>query len=281
MNGRTTSRWLVGVAIAALAPGCAGFPSSRREPTDWQSLGKSQPPINDTYSGGSTGTGNGYAHNGASPGNGSGTVVQAGGVSNPANPALGYLPQVPPVPGQEQPGGGGTLPTPRPLPTDPLAPQGPPGTPGTGGTPPTPGAPGTPTALPPGAKPNDPNVLRAPSALGARLGLGPNEVPTDRVVDLTQQLAVALAQNRDLQARIRELEAQGLAREQALAEAVREVETASAEVAKTRAAFLAMRAEIAALQKTVALMEKDEIETLKLVIESLKKLLAAQRGGSP
>jgi hypothetical protein len=142
---------------------------------------------------------------------------------------------------------------------------------GQSGTPPSPGK-QIPTVRFPGV-PVEPNTPRTQTTTVAKQNTAPAEVPADRVVDLTQRLATALAQNKELLAKIRELEAAGVKREQALAEALREVETASAEVAKTRATILALRTEVTALQKTVQQMEKDDVEILRMVIKALEKQL--------
>ncbi|AMV25025.1 hypothetical protein VT84_11555 [Gemmata sp. SH-PL17] len=156
--------------------------------------------------------------------------------------------------------------------------------PGAPGNPAAPGAPGNPvtpgTGVPggpgvPGA-PN-PNVLPAPTVYGKTWNLGPNEVPTDRVVELTRQLELVFAQNRELVARIKELENQGLKREQALVEAMREVEAAQAEVDKARGIISTQKSDITALQEKIRQLEREDIEMLKLMIGALEKLLPPAR----
>ncbi len=125
---------------------------------------------------------------------------------------------------------------------------------------------------PPRSMPGD-HVRTDPTVYGGRLNLGPYETPADRVIDLTRQLEAVAAQNRGLLGRIRELEALGAGREHALNEALREVQAAEEEIAKTRGTLAGQKSEITALQEKIRQLEKEDIETLKLVIAALEKLL--------
>jgi hypothetical protein len=120
-----------------------------------------------------------------------------------------------------------------------------------------------------------PNVRPDPTWNGGRLNLRPGEVPSDRVFDLTRQLELVLAQNRELSARIVELERQGIGREQALVEALREVEAAEAEVAKARGIIAGQKSDLTLLQAQIRQMEREDIELLRLVIAALEKTLPA------
>ncbi len=99
-------------------------------------------------------------------------------------------------------------------------------------------------------------------------------MPTDRVVDLSKHLEATLAQNRDLLARIKELESLGSTREQALAEAMREIDTTNAEALKGRAA---LQAQVLALQGKVKQLEEEDIIFLRAVIEALGRLLPPEK----
>lgn len=123
----------------------------------------------------------------------------------------------------------------------------------------------------------DPHLRSDPTLYGGRLGLNPNEMPIEKVIDLSRQLEAAAAQNRVLLGRVRELEALGHTREQALQEAVRDVEAALAEVDRARGTLATQRAEIVTLQKKIQQMEQEDIETLKLMIAALEKLLPPPR----
>jgi multidrug efflux pump subunit AcrA (membrane-fusion protein) len=162
-------------------------------------------------------------------------------------------------------GVGDPLPQPRPVPPNGNPPP-PAGYPrgGPGG----PAGPGGPVAA------NDPHRRQTPTVTGGMLELAPYEVPTDRVLELGKQLELALAQNRELVARIKDLEALGYGREQALAEATRVVEGASAEAAAARAALQAAQAQVAALQEKLRGIEREDINLFKAIIEALGKLLA-------
>lgn len=118
-----------------------------------------------------------------------------------------------------------------------------------------------------------PHVRVTPTATGGILNLAPNEQPIDKVVDLARQLATAEDENRVLRARIRELEATGLSREQAIAEMVREVETATAEVTATQTSLKMQRAEVTALKARLRQMEEEDIRNLKELIEALEEFL--------
>jgi predicted RNase H-like nuclease (RuvC/YqgF family) len=108
--------------------------------------------------------------------------------------------------------------------------------------------------------------------------LAPSEVPVDRVVALSVQLEMLAAQNRDLCARIKELEANGATREQALNEAVRDAEAATAEATRLRAQVQSLRAENAALQLRLQQMEEEDIRTLRAMIAVLERILNAPPG---
>lgn len=131
-----------------------------------------------------------------------------------------------------------------------------------------------PGAVPDGAMaPGGGHIRAVPTATGARLGLGPNEVPADRVVELSEKVQAAKFENQALISRIRELEAVAAGRETSLFEAIREVEAASAEVSKARADLAALRAEVAAARDRLRQIEKEDVDTLKAVIAGLEKLL--------
>jgi hypothetical protein len=194
-----------------------------------------------------------------------GTVIATGGVGTPGAQA--------PPPGGGQPN---VIPAPRPLPVSP-PPGWPPGVPvPPNGQPPpqmmpTPGAPPGYVLPNPGA---DPHLRISPTVTGARLNLAPYEVPADRVVELSKNLEIALAQNRDLVGRIKELETRGIGREQALAEAVREIDAITAAGLRERSA---LQAQILALQGKVKQLEEEDIIFLRAVIEALGKLLPPEK----
>jgi hypothetical protein len=109
-----------------------------------------------------------------------------------------------------------------------------------------------------------------PTVTGGALELAPWEVPTDRVVELSKQLELAQAQNRDLLARIKQLEGLGLGREQALVEAMREIDTVTTDAARTRAA---LQTQIAVLQDRIRRLEAEDVKFLQAVIDALKQLV--------
>jgi len=200
-----------------------------------------------------------------------GTVIAAGGVGSRELPTNSQVPQnaigdgmmpQPMLPPSPPPA---TLPQPRPLPSTPNWPK--------NAQPPQPGQPqpgtpgymmGSPTQF------ADPHLRANPTVTGDRLGLAPWEVPADRVLALTKQLDSLVAQNAALSARIKELEGLGLGREQALLEAMREVETTTAAASKERTA---LQGQIAGLQGRIKQLEEEDIVFLRAVIDALNKLL--------
>lgn len=236
---------LLALAVAA-APGCVGvggtsFPvTSRAAPP-----GKSPPPPPDNPA--------------------PATVVKAGGVQAPA---------IPPVP-----------PTPLPVPPPTAQPTAPPGggpaapaLPGASGPSPPPVTPAVPGPWVGGAVGFGPTQRIAPTAVGSLLQLGPNDNALDRVVELAKQLEAAHHANAGLSGKLKELESLGVGREQALAEALREVESATGEVSRARADLVALRRELQALRQRLEQLEKEDVETLQLVIAALDRLLTNPRG---
>jgi hypothetical protein len=121
---------------------------------------------------------------------------------------------------------------------------------------------------------NGSNVRATPTVSGGILGLGPNEQPLDRVLEMAKQIDAREIENKVLQARIKTLEANAASREDSLNESIREVETATTEVMKARNDLANLRKELASVKSKLSLAEKDEIETLKLIVEALEKVLA-------
>ena len=76
---------------------------------------------------------------------------------------------------------------------------------------------------------------------------------------------------------VRDLEALGVNREQALAEAFREAEAASLEVARSRDQIKEMGAEITALRNKLRQLQQEDIETLRAVLAALDRLLPPAR----
>jgi hypothetical protein len=200
-----------------------------------------------------------------------GTVIAAGGTARgPQEPPLAMPP--PPMPIPKPP----TANPPAPLPANPPAPlplpqQWPPQA--------NAGQPQAPVSPPYSYYPQqipfaDPHVRANPTVTGGRLQLAPWEAPADRVFELTRQMEVLLAQNSALLARVKELELLGVAREQSLAEAAREIETITTAGAKERAT---LRTQIDQLNAKIEELEKEDIKVLEAVIEALKKLLPPEK----
>jgi septal ring factor EnvC (AmiA/AmiB activator) len=123
------------------------------------------------------------------------------------------------------------------------------------------------------APPADPHVRMTPTAAGALLNLGPNESAVDKAVDLARRLEACIADNQMLTARVKSLQATGEGREQALAEAMRDVESATNDVVRSRADLEALRKENAVLRDRLRQLEKEDLETLRIVISALERLL--------
>jgi hypothetical protein len=254
VEGRAQLRPCLCILLATLATGCG----SVREflhidqvayPADWSKT-QPYPPDNSLLDRSAIGETNNPAN----------TAVQAAGMSGNGAPPGG------------QPAQPNQLQAPTPLPATTPTGQPPYAQPGANSGQPgiNPGQPGTPVY---GMQPGDPHLRTMPTAMGGRLDLAPWEVPADRVVELSKQLETLNALNRSLLARIRELEAHGATREQSLAEAVRDVERADDEVARTRSTLQISREDAAVLRARLQVMEKEDIETLKAVILALDRLL--------
>jgi len=117
----------------------------------------------------------------------------------------------------------------------------------------------------------NPHLRSTPTATGAILNLGPNEVPADRVVELAQKVDTLSAQIAVMHGRIREMEALAVSREQSIAEARRESEYLTTEVAR-------YRGEIEILKAQLSKLEREDVELLRLVIAALEKLLGGPGG---
>jgi hypothetical protein len=269
MGGR--GFFLSGVCVlAAVSAGCVGSRADQDSPlfyiprpTGWrdksarQTLDNTVPPIASPVAGtapGATTAGQPTNPGQAPPG------VQPAGLSGAARPG-GVVPAGMADVAQPLP----VLPPPTPVPGSPSSPP---------GVPPTPGTPGVPTVT---GAPYGPHSRVAPTVAGGLLNLGPNEIPTDRVVELAKMIEAAGIENRALLNRIRDLEATAVGREQAIAETLRDVEAASAEVARSKAEVETLRKDIATLRDRLELVEKEDVETLRLVIEALEKLLETPR----
>ncbi|MCS7270146.1 MAG: hypothetical protein NZ703_03590 [Gemmataceae bacterium] len=125
---------------------------------------------------------------------------------------------------------------------------------------------------------SDPHQRNLPTVFGDRLELGPGENPLERVVELTRELETVTLHNRSLIDRLRQLEAQSQTREQALNEAVRQVEAATQEVNRARSQIELLQNEVATLQAQIRQMEKEDVELLRAVIQALERLLGERRG---
>ncbi len=127
---------------------------------------------------------------------------------------------------------------------------------------------------PPRPLPMDPHQRTTPTVTGGRLELEPHENPLERVLVLSQQLEAAVAQNQTLQSRIQELQAQGQTREQALNEAIRQVEQATLEVERSRRQIQELQQSVEQLQQDLRQLEQEDIELFRAIIAALEKLLA-------
>jgi hypothetical protein len=123
----------------------------------------------------------------------------------------------------------------------------------------------------------DPHQRSTPTVVGDRLELGPTDNPLERMVELTRELESLSLYNRSLQERIQQLEAQQQVREQALTEAVRQVEAATQEVTRSRNQIEQLQNEVTMLQAQIRQMEKEDVELLRAVISTLEKLLGERR----
>ncbi len=175
-----------------------------------------------------------------------GTVVAVSGQLPPI-PVVPAQP-APPMPEPKFPATGLPLNPPRPLPL-PM---------------PYPGAPG---AIGGSSGFADPNFRATPTVYGGRWELGPNEQPLGRLIEQSRLLDAAVAQNRELLARVRELETLGKTRDQALTEAAREID-ALAPAAKDRPALLK---QIEDLRGRVKQLEDEDVALFEDILRFLNR----------
>ncbi|HEX4610281.1 MAG TPA: hypothetical protein VH092_18975 [Urbifossiella sp.] len=185
--------------------------------------------------------------------------------SNASAPAGPLAPPGGPPGGVVQAGGQTTPP-----PVSSLPPPGP--------TPPPAALPGGPVTIAPapGAAidPYGPHVRTDPSISGRILGLGPGEIPMDRVLELSKRVDAVVAQNTFLTTQIQGLEAYAKLREQALAESIRGEETATADAARARGELTVARADATAARTRLDQVEQEDIDTLRSLITVLERLVS-------
>jgi hypothetical protein len=116
-----------------------------------------------------------------------------------------------------------------------------------------------------------------PTVRGELLGLNPAENGVEKAVELARRNEQLQAEIKALQARIAGMEVAAKAREEAVAESVRETEAATVEVIRARADLQATRKALATAKERLKQAEEDELETLKLIVMALEKLLAATK----
>jgi hypothetical protein len=154
-------------------------------------------------------------------------------------------------------------------------------------SPPTEPKPVPPPALPPlDATPlptswpqvyGDEHRRETPTVRGERLDLRPADTGIEKAIELARQNEQLQAEIRALQAKVAVLEQSATAREEAIAESVREVEAATVEVIRAKGDLQEARKTATALREQLLKAERDEFETLKLIAAALEKALAAPK----
>jgi hypothetical protein len=114
----------------------------------------------------------------------------------------------------------------------------------------------------------------APTVYGSRLHVPPGESAAGRVLALTEQTAAAKAENDRLAERIRGLEAEVEAGQQALARATDEVMETRKELTNARTDLERWKQEIATLRERLGAADKDNLSTLQSTVVLLQQLLA-------
>ncbi len=251
----------LGVWALVAATGCTQLPGRGLSGTTYHPAGvapgKSDPAPTDYLPKASTAPGPvaGALTPAAAAGTAPANVTPAGG--QPPVPTLPPASPLPPPAGLSAP------------PTQPPAPQPVTGTPGVALPVPQPVT-GTPGMAP---WATDPHKRDTPTAGGAILNLAPGELPLDRMVAMQQQVDAVARESAVLAARVRELQSLGKDREHALAEAVREVDTAIAEAARAKGEAAGARLDAATVRAQLERQEREEVETLRAVIAALERLL--------
>ena len=116
-----------------------------------------------------------------------------------------------------------------------------------------------------------------PTVRGERLDLRPTDTGIEKAIELARQNEQLQSEIRALQAKIAGLEQAATAREEAIAETMREVESATVEVIRARGDLQAARRTTQQLQEQLRKAERDELETLKLIVTALETALAAPK----
>lgn len=116
-----------------------------------------------------------------------------------------------------------------------------------------------------------------PTVRGGLLGLNPAENGVEKAVELARRNEQLQAEIKALQSRIAGMEVAAKAREEAIAESVRETEAATVEVIRARGDLQAARKALATAKERLKKAEEDELETLKLIVVALEKLLSSSK----
>lgn len=121
--------------------------------------------------------------------------------------------------------------------------------------------------------PFDPHCRTSPTAAGCRLDLGPTESAVERAVELSKQLEAAEAEKRALAVRLRGMEKLVESREKMLREDEAQLIGATEDLIQARNELKKARTDLDRVKQRLDSVEKEDLETLRLVVEALRKFL--------
>lgn len=116
-----------------------------------------------------------------------------------------------------------------------------------------------------------------PPLYGTRLGVPPGESPAAKALALTEQLTASKSENEQLTTRVRGLEAEVAASNQALARATTEVVETRTELAHARTDLEQWKQEVATLREKLVAAEKENLSTLQSTVGLVQQLMTQEQ----
>jgi chromosome segregation ATPase len=121
----------------------------------------------------------------------------------------------------------------------------------------------------------DVHMRTAPTAMGSLLQMPPNQSPIERALELSYKVESLRLENLAINQRVRVLEEGVQSRDRLLSTAARDVQDATAEVARVRRDLQTWVEELKQQQMRIRQLDKDYQELLKAVIRMLEKATAS------
>ena len=125
------------------------------------------------------------------------------------------------------------------------------------------------------APPADPHEMSGPGAIGARIGLAPDEPALPKAVELHLQLEASRRENVRLAERLKQLQDDIAARDLALREGLTELTGAADDATDAREQLRQLKDKVAQLQKQIGDLQREDVETFRSYITTLELLMKA------